>query len=77
MGWLTNTIQNGWEMLWGTGADAGPTMTSIVQQTQHVTTVVGNVFGLILSNPILVFFMSAGLVMTGIRVFKGLRRAAR
>lgn len=41
-----------------------------------LTTVVGDIFDIIVGNPLLVVFAASGLLMVGIRVWRRLRRAA-
>lgn len=52
-------------------------MTAIVNGATTITTLVGNVFDMITSNPLLCVFAAAGLLSIGIGVFKRLKRAAK
>ncbi len=51
-------------------------MTAIVSGATTITTLVGNVFDMITSNPLLCVFAAAGLLGVGIGVFKKLKRAS-
>lgn len=52
-------------------------MTDIMGQITNLTTVVGNVFTIITGNAYLCYYAAVGLVIAAIRIFKGLKRAAR
>lgn len=52
-------------------------MSDILAQITNITTVVGNVFSIITGNAYLCYFAAVGLVVAAIRIFGGLKRAAR
>lgn len=52
-------------------------MTEILGQLTNLTTVVGDVFTIITGNAYLAYFAAVGLVVAAIRIFRGLKRAAR
>lgn len=52
-------------------------MESILGQVTNLTTVVGNVFTIITGNAYLCYYAAVGLVIAAIRIFRGLKRAAR
>lgn len=52
-------------------------MSAITGATNTITTLVGDIFDMITSNPLLCVFVAAGLLAVGIRVFKQLKRASR
>lgn len=52
-------------------------MDLILAQITNLTTVVGDVFGIITSNAYLAFFAAVGLVFAAIKLFKKLKKAAR
>lgn len=52
-------------------------MESILSQVTNLTTVVGNVFTIITGNAYLCYYAAVGLVIAAIRIFRGLKRAAR
>jgi len=52
-------------------------MTEILAGIATVTTVVGDVFDVIVANPLLTFFASASVFGVCIGIFKGLRSSAR
>ena len=51
-------------------------MEAILGATETITTLVGNVFDMITGNALLVVFVAAGLIGTGIGVYKKIKRAA-
>ena len=53
------------------------TMATITSATGTVTTVVGDTFEVMTSNPLLVFFLAAAVIGVGIVVFKQIRKAAK
>lgn len=52
-------------------------MDTILAQITTLTTVVGNVFSIIVGNAYLAYFAAVGLVVAGIKIFKKLKKAAR
>lgn len=52
-------------------------MSAIIEATGTITTLVGDVFGMITANPLLCVFCAASLIGVGIGVFKRIKRAAR
>ena len=52
-------------------------MTNITAQIATITTVVGNVFDIIVGNAYLAYFAAVGLIIAAIRIFKKLKKAAR
>lgn len=52
-------------------------MTNILAQVANITTVVGNVFDIIVGNAYLAYFAAVGLIIAAIRIFKKLKKAAR
>ena len=52
-------------------------LSAILTGTETVITLVGNVFTLITSNPLLCVFAAVGLLGVGVGVFKMLKRASR
>lgn len=50
---------------------------AIIAQITNLTTVVGNVFSIIVGNAYLAYFAAVGLVIAAVRVFKKLKKAAR
>lgn len=52
-------------------------MADIVAQIANLTTVVGDVFGIIVGNAYLAYFAAVGLVVAAIKIFKKLKKAAR
>lgn len=52
-------------------------MESILGQITNLTTVVGDVFTIITGNAYLAYYAAVGLVIAAIRIFRGLKRAAR
>ena len=52
-------------------------MTEILAQVTNLTTVVGDVFTIIVGNAYLAYFAAVGVVIAGIRIFKKLKRAAK
>lgn len=54
-----------------TGIDA------IIAQITNLTTVVGDVFGIITANAYLAYFAAVGLLIAAIRIFRKLKKAAR
>lgn len=52
-------------------------METILAQVTTITTVVGNVFSIIVGNAYLAFFAAVGLVVAAIKIFKKLKKAAR
>ena len=58
--------------------DATPTvMQTIMTAMGDVFTLVGTVITKITEQPVLLLLMAAGLIPVGIRIFKGLKRAAK
>ena len=51
-------------------------LTTILEGTGTLTTLVGDVFDLLTANPLLSLFLAASLVGLGIGLFRRLRRAA-
>ncbi len=51
-------------------------MSAITAATGTITTLVGDIFTMITSNPLLCVFVAAGLLGVGIRVFRQLKRAS-
>lgn len=52
-------------------------LSAITGAVSTLTTVVGDVFQMIVSNPLLCVFAAAGLVSVGITVFRKLKRVSR
>lgn len=52
-------------------------MDAILAQITNITTVVGNVFGIITANAYLAYFAAVGLVVAAVKIFKKLKKAAR
>lgn len=52
-------------------------MSAVTDALPTLVTMVGEVFTLITSNPLLCVFVASGLLTVGIRVFVRLRRASR
>lgn len=52
-------------------------MELILAQLTNITSMVGSVFSIITSNAYLAYFACVGLVVSAIRIFKGLKKAAR
>ena len=52
-------------------------MTDILAQVATLTTVVGDVFDIIVGNAYLAYFAAVGLVVAGIKIFKKLKKAAK
>lgn len=52
-------------------------MDTILGQITTLTTVVGNVFSIIVGNAYLAYFAAVGLVVAAIKIFKKLKKAAR
>lgn len=52
-------------------------METIIAGISNVTTVVGNVFGVMTGNPYLVFLLAASCVGVGISVFRRVKGASR
>lgn len=52
-------------------------MELILAQLTNITSMVGSVFSIITSNAYLAYFACVGLVVAAIRIFKGLKKAAR
>lgn len=52
-------------------------MADILAQVATLTTVVGDVFDIIVGNAYLAYFAAVGLVVAGIKIFKKLKKAAR
>lgn len=52
-------------------------MTDILTAVSSVTTLIGDVFTAITSNPLLTFFVAAGILGVGIGMFRRLRSSAR
>lgn len=52
-------------------------METILGQVTNITTLVGDVFTMITGNAYLTIMAAVGLIFIAIRVFKGLKRAAR
>lgn len=50
---------------------------AIIAQITNLTSVVGNVFSIIVGNAYLAYFAAVGLVIAAVRVFKKLKKAAR
>lgn len=62
------------------GEDKAQTVTAIetlTNATSTIVTMVGNVFDLIVSNPLLTVFAAGSLLGIGISFFKHMKRAAR
>lgn len=51
-------------------------MSAITSATGTLTTLVGDIFTMITSNPLLCVFVAAGLLGVGIKVFRQLKRAS-
>ena len=54
-----------------------PIMTTVIEGTKDVISLVGTVLTQIVTNPVLLFCLAAGLVPIAIRIFKKLKRAAK
>ena len=52
-------------------------MADILAQVANLTTVVGDVFGIITGNAYLAYFAAVGIVVAAIKVFKKLKKAAK
>ena len=52
-------------------------LTAILDAVTDVTALMGNIFGVMTSNPLLTFFLAASLVGVGVGVFKRVKSAAR
>ena len=52
-------------------------MTAVLESTSTITAMVGDVFDMIVSNPLLCVFVAASLLSVGIGIFKRIKRAAR
>lgn len=52
-------------------------MTTVIEGTKDVFSLVGTVLTQIVTNPVLLFCLAAGLVPIAIRIFKKLKRAAK
>lgn len=52
-------------------------LAALLGGTTTITTMVGDVFSIITSNPLLCVFAAAGLLGVGISIFRRLKRAAR
>ena len=52
-------------------------MANILAQVATLTTVVGDVFDIIVGNAYLAYFAAVGLVVAGIKIFKKLKKAAK
>lgn len=52
-------------------------METILAQITTLTTVVGNVFSIIVGNAYLAYFAAVGLVVAAIKIFTKLKKAAR
>ena len=52
-------------------------LANILAQVATLTTVVGNVFDIIVANAYLAYFAAVGLVVAGIKIFKKLKKAAK
>lgn len=52
-------------------------MADILAQVVTLTTVVGDVFDIIVGNAYLAYFAAVGLVVAGIKIFMKLKKAAR
>ena len=52
-------------------------MSDILAQITNLTTVVGDVFDIIVGNAYLAYFAAVGLVVAAIKIFKKLKKAAR
>ncbi|MCL2605248.1 MAG: hypothetical protein FWD90_12280 [Defluviitaleaceae bacterium] len=61
----------------GTGGGASGEMGLVMSAITTLTTLIGNIFTLMTSNPVLAIFLAAGLLGVAIVVFKRLRGAAR
>jgi hypothetical protein len=63
-----------WNAIWNT---EGIEMAELVKHTQHVITVVGDVFQIIFGNPFFLLLMMFSVVGAGVGLFKRIRRTAR
>ena len=52
-------------------------LATVLAGTSTITTLVGDVFDMIVSNPLLCVFVAASLISVGVRVFKRVKGAAR
>lgn len=52
-------------------------MTAVLGAVDTITSLLGNVWELLTSNPLLTLFVAAGLLPVGIGLFTSLRNAAR
>jgi hypothetical protein len=52
-------------------------MQTVIAAMGDVFTLVGTVITKITEQPVLLFLLAAGLIPVGIRIFKGLKRAAK
>ena len=50
---------------------------TILGQITNLTTVVGDVFDIIVGNAYLAYFAAVGVVVAAVRIFKKLKRAAK
>lgn len=57
--------------------EATNTIATVLEGTETITTLVGDVFDMIVSNPLLCVFVAASLLSVGIGIFKRIKRAAR
>lgn len=51
-------------------------METILNATETISSLVSSVFDMITANPLMVVFVAAGLIGTGIGVFKKVKKAA-
>ena len=54
-----------------------PIMTTVIEGTKDVFSLVGTVLTQIVTNPVLLFCLAAGLVPIGIKIFRYLKRSAK
>lgn len=57
--------------------EGGTVMTTIITAMGDAFSMVGTIITEITENPVLLFLLAASLVPVGIRIFKGLKKAAR
>ena len=50
-------------------------LSTVLAGTETITTLVGDVFDMVISNPLLCVFVAASLIGVGIRVFKRMKSA--
>lgn len=57
--------------------EGGTAMTTIITALSDVGTIVTEAFGVITGTPILLFFLAAGLLPVGFKVFKMAKKTAK